>query len=93
MQNSIEVKPSIFVKALNEVGTDKLDEVLEAMDYCLDEIYENLCNPHERILTAFMSKLITVVDRLEAEDKKKYYNPDEEYLKKHPDTDIFKSND
>ncbi|MDF2589849.1 MAG: hypothetical protein K0S41_3690 [Anaerocolumna sp.] len=40
-----------------------------------------------------MSELITIVDRLQAEYDKKHYNPDVEYLKKHPETDIFKSND
>ncbi|MDF2589850.1 MAG: hypothetical protein K0S41_3691 [Anaerocolumna sp.] len=45
MQSNIEVKPSIYVKALNEVGADKLDKVLEAMDYCLEDIYDNLRNP------------------------------------------------
>jgi hypothetical protein len=88
-----DISEGTYVKALNRLGTDRLEEVLEAMNYHLEDIYESLCYKEERLYIRFMNDLINIVNEIHEENRKKNYNPDVEYLKLHPDTTIFNSND
>ena len=86
-----DITESTYVKALNRIGTDRLEGVLHIMDYHLEDIYESLCNKEERLFTLFMYDLINIVKEIQAENKKNY-DPDYEEWKKDPDNPIWKSN-
>lgn len=83
------ISKRVFVKALSEM--DMLDSIFK--DHDVQDILEELNNPDKMKYHVFMQELLMNACIKQATYDKKHFNPDVEYLKKHPDTQIFMTND
>lgn len=89
----IEIKESMFIKALNRFDDDVIDEVLERNDQSLDDIYLHARCRSERLYVDFMKKLYDYIDEMMKASEKNNFNPDYEDWKKNPNDPIWKTID
>lgn len=93
MDGVVKLKDSIIIKALANMDSNLLDIILDDCNDDINSLFDQVRDVQDRRVCKFMTDLANEADRLQAEDDKKHYSPDDEYLRKHPDTKIFMSND
>lgn len=83
---------SVFIKALSEMDTSILDDLLK--ERTTQDIFDDLNNPDKMKYYVFMQELLmNICIRQQAYDKKHKPSPDDEAWKKDPDNPIWKSLD
>lgn len=93
MENKQEkVNERILIKVLQDVSDDEYYK-WERANGTFDDLISLINNKDQRIWSEFFLKVCKMYDEAIEVHNKKSYNPDYEYLLKHPDTEIYKSMD